>query len=148
MDKISASAAKQTFGDVLDAAQFAPVTIVRHGRAVAVVARPDAIGESRTAERRVARLTQQLVDRDRLLRHYRIAQQLLTLPAAKSLAMVRAARKEVDRWETLGLCSRDYIGRWRKILALPATQLAEALVSDHEGWGTALRQNSPWANSA
>ena len=148
MDKISASAAKQTFGDVLDAAQTAPVTIVRHGRAVAVVARPEAIGESRSAERRAARLTQQLVERDRLVRHYRIAQQLLTLPAAKSRAMIKAAGKEVDRWEALGLCSHDYIGRWRNILALPATRLAEALVSDHDGWGTALRQNSPWASGA
>ncbi len=50
----------------------------------------------------------------------------------------------VARWRAEGLCSDDYIRRWSDILQLPVRQMAQAMGSDLDGWGQALRQNSPW----
>ena len=40
--------------------------------------------------------------------------------------------------------SADYIQRWSDILQMPVKSMAAAIVSDQDGWGNALRQNSPW----
>jgi hypothetical protein len=52
---------------------------------------------------------------------------------------------EVQRWEDGALCSADYIERWRQWLALPVASLVQVMCSDAEGWGRAMRQNSPFA---
>ena len=57
---------------------------------------------------------------------------------------VDAALREVDRWEERALCSADYIQRWRAWLALPVKQLVQRMCSDAQGWGRAMRQNSPF----
>ena len=51
----------------------------------------------------------------------------------------------VARWEQQGLCSADYIQRWRKWLAWPVPRLVRAMCSDAAGWGNAMRQNSPFS---
>ena len=96
------------------------------------------------AERRVARLQQTGVEKDRLIRHHRIALDLLTLAPAERERLVQQARDTVERWRREQLSSRDYVDRWAALLALPLHQLAREMVSDADGWGTALRQNSPW----
>ena len=143
MNSLTASEAKQRFGDLLDMASRSPVSITRHGQEVAVVhgaGAPDA----GVLERRLARSQQALVEADRLIRHQRMALRLLgDARAAKTL--VAKARAVVDQWEQKALCSRDFIDRWRALLALPLPALAAAMSENAEdGWGPALRQNSPW----
>ena len=36
------------------------------------------------------------------------------------------------------------IERWRAMLAKPLAELVDAMCGEAEGWGAALRQNSPW----
>lgn len=149
MDVISATRAKQNFGEVLDAAMRSPVAIGKHGKVRAILSALEhwnaqsgsAHGNS---EQKLARAQQAIVERDRLIRHHRIALDLLTLPAADARRLVRDAQEQVRRWREQRLCSQDYIERWERMLSLPLRQLARSLVDDHEGWGTALRQNSPW----
>lgn len=147
----TASQAKQRFGELLKAVAHGPVSIEHHGKVRAIVATPELFHAAQTpspdalAERKLARLNQALVERDRLIRHQHIALQLLTLPAPARQALLDQARTMVGRWRTEQLCSSDYIDRWTHLLALPVPELAQAMVSDMEGWGTALRQNSPWA---
>jgi hypothetical protein len=50
----------------------------------------------------------------------------------------------VARWASEGLCSADYIARWQAWLALPLQQLAPLMCGDAQGWGPAMRQNSPF----
>ena len=104
--------------------------------------------DARLAERRAARMSQTMLEMDRLVRHQRIAIDLLTLPATERKALMQRARAVVERWQTDGLCSRDYIERWQALLALPPRELALAMTSDADGWGAALRQNSPWSGMA
>lgn len=149
MNIVSATHAKQNFGEVLDAAMRAPVAIGKHGKVRAVLSafehwQSRAGSTASQAEQQLARAKQALVERDRLIRHHRIALELLTLPVADSRRRVHDAKAQVRRWRDERLCSQDYIERWERILSLPLRQLARALTDDHEGWGTALRQNSPW----
>lgn len=150
MEQFSSTRAKQSFGELMKAAAQAPVAIERHGKVQAIVGAPEffRVGASNETDapvaRQVARLKQSLVERDRLIRHQRIALDLVTLPPDQIAPMIRQARVVVDRWQNEGLCSRDYIERWSALLALPAADLARAMVSDVDGWGPALRQNSPW----
>jgi hypothetical protein len=143
-DIIPASVAKQTFGAVLARAARAPVGVQRHGKLVAAVVSPEWL-ERRPAgdERRAARAAQQQVEMQRLLGHHRMGLALLCQSAARQRLMVAAARREVDRWEAQRLCSADYIERWRAWLALPARELVTMMCSDADGWGPAMRQNSP-----
>lgn len=97
-------------------------------------------------ERRLARTAQALVEQERLSRHQRIALRLSKASAHECQEMIGQAQAVVERWQRDELCSRDYIERWRQILALAPVDLAAAMVSDAEGWGTALRQNSPWVH--
>lgn len=150
MEQFSATRAKQSFGELLKSAALSPVAIERHGKVEAVVGAPEffradgsANAEAQSA-RQLARLQQTLVEKDRLIRHQRIAFDLVTLPAVQRRQMIEQAKAVVARWEREGLCSRDYIERWSGMLALPVQELARTMVSDAEGWGTALRQNSPW----
>lgn len=94
--------------------------------------------------RKLARVAQALVEQRRLSRHQRIARRLISLPARDAEQMIGQAKAVVERWRQEKLCSIDYIERWSAMLALSPADLAKAMVSDAEGWGTALRQNSPW----
>jgi hypothetical protein len=96
------------------------------------------------AERQLARARQALVERDRLLRHHRIALALLTGSPERREVLIAYARRNLEHWRTSRICSDEYIDRWAAILAGNPEEIAIAITSDLDGWGTALRQNSPW----
>lgn len=152
MEQFSSTQAKQNFGQLLKAAALAPVAIERHGKVQAMVGAPEFFLTSSTttkdqevaAARRLARLNQTVIEKDRLIRHQRIALDLTILPTQARNKMIGSALAVVERWRQEQLCSRDYIDRWFAILRLPPKEMASAMVSDADGWGTALRQNSPW----
>lgn len=149
MQQFSSTQAKQNFGQLMKASALAPVAIERHGKVQAILVSPDfhapaSSAQDPMAERRLARLQQAAIEKDRLIRHLRIALDLLTLHPLERDRLVQQARDTVERWRREQLSSRDYVDRWTALLALPVQQLATEMVSDAEGWGTALRQNSPW----
>lgn len=149
MEQFSSTRAKQSFGELLKAAALGPVAIERHGKVQAIVAAPGyftgvSAAQDEQAARRLARANQSVVEKDRLIRHQRIALDLVTLPADERDRMIEQALAVVQRWRQERLCSSDYIERWSALLKLPAVALAMAMVSDADGWGPALRQNSPW----
>jgi len=145
MDKITASEAKQGFGRALARAATAPVGIERHGKVVAALVPPQWLEQAHLLDaRRRARDDQRQVETKRLMAHQMLAIELLTNPARRS-ELLQTARDEVRRWADQGLCSRDYVERWTEWLSLPAAELAQRMCSDAEGWGTAMRQNSPFA---
>ena len=149
MRRFTATQAKQSFGDLLRAAQEGPVAIERHHRVQAIIASPDRFAkadvvEAGRAARRLARAQQDLMERDRLIKHQQLAIDLLTQPASERRALIRRARAVVEQWRTRCLCSSDYIDRWSRLLEMPPRELALAITGDAEGWGTALRQNSPF----
>ena len=145
MDLVAASHVKQNFGEVLARAALAPLGVERHGKLVAGLVPPQWLAQRDALdERRIARAAQQQVELQRLAAHQRLAIDLLCVNAAKQRGRIAAARREVDRWEAQQLCSPDYIDRWREWLALPVRQLVRRMCSDAGGWGTAMRQNSPF----
>ena len=149
MRQISSTQAKQSFGDLLKAAAIEPVAIEKHRKVQAILASPaffaqTSESERKLAARRLARSQQEVVERDRLIKHHRIALDLLVLPAKARNELVAKARATVQRWRDHDLCSADYIERWSALLSLPVREMAMAITSDADGWGTALRQNSPW----
>ncbi|MBT9466050.1 type II toxin-antitoxin system Phd/YefM family antitoxin [Hydrogenophaga sp.] len=149
MQQFSSTQAKQNFGQLMKASALAPVAIERHGKVQALVMSPDFHEAARAAqdlmaERRLARLQQAGIEKDRLIRHHRIALDLLTVEPAQRAGLIQQARDTVDRWRREQLSSRDYVDRWAALLALPVQELAKEMVADADGWGTALRQNSPW----
>ena len=147
MQSISASQAKQNFGELLTRVAEGPVAVERHGKVEAVVcspavwARVQALADP-LVDRQRARLAQDLVEKDRLIRHQKIALSLLGSSPRVAEKMIAQAQAVVARWKQERLCSQDYIVRWSKLLSLPRAQLALALTDEHEGWGRALRQNS------
>jgi prevent-host-death family protein len=144
MDKISASEAKQRFGDVLERAAAGPVAIEKHGKVVAAMVPAEWLGRQNLFDERAhAREQQKRVEQHRLMVHQRIGIELLS-DAARRKDLLRAARKEVKRWGDQALCSRDYIDRWSEWLSLPAAELVLRMCSDAQGWGNAMRQNSPF----
>ncbi len=149
MQHFTSTRAKQAFGELLRAAALGPVAIERHGKVQAIVTAPGAalpptLQASDQAARQLARAVQAGVEKDRLIRHQRIAIDLLTLPAPASQALMQAATAVVSLWRREQLCSSDYIERWQALLSQPLPQLAVSMASDLDGWGSALRQNSPW----
>jgi hypothetical protein len=96
-------------------------------------------------ERRAARSAQQEVELRRLMAHQKIATDLLCASAAQQRMRIAVAARVVDGWEARGLCSGDYIQRWREWLQLPVRELAFRMCSAADGWGIAMRQNSPFA---
>ncbi|MGE4239782.1 type II toxin-antitoxin system Phd/YefM family antitoxin [Ramlibacter sp.] len=144
MDKVTASFAKQTLGECLQRAAVAPVAIERHGKVVAALVPPDWLERAPLLdERRLAREQQRRVEERRLLKHHRIALDLLS-DATRRKHLLATARNEVRRWSENQLCSQDYIDRWTQWLALPVATLARTMCSDADGWGNAMRQNSPF----
>ena len=145
MDRISASDAKQNFGIALARAASSPVGIEKHGKLVAALVPPQWLDRAHLLdERRRAREDQKQVEQNRLMAHQRIAIELLSRPEHKR-RLLAAARGEVKRWADQNLCSRDYIDRWNEWLSLPAAELVDRMCSDANGWGKAMRQNSPFA---
>ena len=145
MDKFTASAARQNFGQLLERAATAPVGIERRGKLVAALVPPHWLAQSPLLdERRRAREDQQRVEQLRLMAHQRIGIELLGHKVRRKL-LLDGARREVRRWSEQGLCSSDYIERWNEWLALPTIELVDRMCSDAEGWGAAMRQSSPFA---
>lgn len=149
MQQISATEAKQTFGHLLEATEHGPVAIEKHGKVRAIMAAPEYFAsadkrQAALAERKMARLAQALRENERLIRHQQVAVDLATLPPAQGRQLVNKAKVVVEQWRSQKLCSLDYIDRWEALLELPLPRLAQAMVSDADGWGPALRQNSPW----
>jgi len=147
MDRVSASIAKQNFGHVLERAAVAPVVIEKHGKVVAAVVPPGWVDKlDLLDERRRAREQQKVVEQNRLMAHQHIGIQLLGRKERRQ-QLLDAARNEVRRWADQNLCSQDYIDRWSEWLSLPEVELVERMCSDANGWGGAMRQNSPFATA-
>jgi len=150
MKSVSASDAKQNFGELLADAAKGPVRIVRHGKIVAAVVPATWLEQnaSRVDPRVAARLTQQERDRSREDKHRRIALELLTVSAKERKAMIDQAKRMVDRWQAEQLCSLDYIESWRSWLKLPTAELAKAMTCTQDAWAKPMRQNSPFVLAA
>jgi antitoxin (DNA-binding transcriptional repressor) of toxin-antitoxin stability system len=146
MDRVAASHVKQNFGEVLARAAQGPVGVERHRKLVAAIVPPHWLSQHGALdERRAARAAQQQVELTRLMAHQQLGIELLCAEPTQLRRHVEAARREIDRWEDKQLCSADYISRWRAWLKLPVKQLVQRMCSDAEGWGRAMRQNSPFA---
>lgn len=143
---ITASEAKQHFAQAVARAAHGPVCVMRHRKLVASIVAPQWVAAQTVPdERRAARSAQQQVESARLISHQRIGIELLCADAPQQRRRIAAARREVDRWDKDGLCSSDYIERWRQWLALPVRELVPIMCSDANGWGPAMRQNSPFS---
>lgn len=143
MITLTASQAKQNFGALLGQLTHGPVAIERHHKTVAVVLSP-AAAQSVTDPRRMARQAQQQREVQRLMQHQQLAIDLLCAPPPGQHKRIQAALDQVKRWEAEHLCSADYIERWRQWLALPVSELAPLMCGPAQGWGPAMRQNSPF----
>jgi uncharacterized membrane protein len=144
--------AKQGFCQLLSAAGKEPVGIEKHGKVQAILASPEFFEPAQGADpvnaaRQLARAKQAVIEKDRLIRHQRIAFDIATLAPRQRDRMIKDAQEMVERWRAERLCSADYIERWESILNMKPLEMAAAMVSDVDGWGTALRQNSPWVGS-
>jgi len=153
MEHITASRAKQNFGELLEAVSKGPVAIDRHKSTKAIVCSPQTFHAAadlrshlgRALEDRVAaRVAHQIVEKNRLIKHQKLAIELLLMPEAKRKKFIELARAEVLRWREDRLCSSDYSDRWDALLARPTEDLIREMCSDTLDWGNALRQNSPW----
>lgn len=123
-----------------------PVGVERHRKLVAAIVPAEWIARHPAMdERRAARAAQQQSELRRLMAHQQEGIDLLCASAAEQRRRLSRARREVDRWEAGGLCSADYIERWRAWLQLPVRDLVRRMCSDAQGWGPAMRQNSPFA---
>jgi len=143
MHTFTASQAKQNFGALLGQLAHSPVAIERHHKTVAVVLSPES-AQSVIEPRRQARQAQQQRELQRLMQHQQLAIDLLCAPRSGQKERIQAALKQVKRWEAEHLCSADYIARWQQWLALPVTELAPLMCGPAQGWGPAMRQNSPF----
>lgn len=143
----TASQAKQNLGALLAQLALGPVAIERHRKTVAVVMSPGSV-PSQPDPRHAARLMQQQREMQRLMHHQAVAIELLCAPDARRQTLIQEANATVQRWENEHLCSPDYINRWQQWLTLPTTELATLMCSAADGWGPAMRQNSPFTPKA
>ena len=149
MNSVAASHVKQNFGEVLAQAALGPIGVERHRKLVAAIVPPHWLARhGELDERRVARAAQRQIEQGRLMAHQHVGIELLCASPVQRRQRIAAARREVDRWEAGQLCSADYIARWRAWLDLPVPSLVQCMCSDAQGWGIAMRQNSPFALSA
>lgn len=149
MELFSSTNAKQKFGQLLKESAFRPIAIEKHGKVAAYLMSPKAFSLAQNAElknsdRQIARANQALVEKNRLIRHHKIAYDLATVNTAKRNQLIKDARAVVSRWRIERLCSADYIQRWEEILQMSPKEMGAAMVGDADGWGPSLRQNSPW----
>lgn len=154
--RISATQAKQAFGEMLDRLREEPtLAITSHGRIKALISTPQAWSAQRGAdtsareaidamERKLARARQSALEAERLQRHAELAIDLLNAAPERQQALIGQARDMVRKWRDDHLVSADYIERWERLLDLPVGQMARELVGDCDGWGRALRQNTPF----
>ena len=147
MQTFTASQAKQNFGALISQLAHSPVAIARHNKTVAVVMLP-AAAQTLPNPRLQARSEQQQREQLRLMRHQQLAIRLLCSAPAQQARQLKAAQAVVARWASEGLCSADYITRWQAWLALPLKQMAPLMCGDAQGWGPAMRQNSPFTATA
>jgi len=93
-------------------------------------------------QRRLARQEKAKRDAELMQLHVEAANAL----AGSGAQQVRErALLKIDAWEKKGLCSRYYIDEWRRMLNLPLEAMRQAMLrQDEQGWGTALRQNTPF----
>lgn len=147
MHTVTASQAKQNFGALVSQLAHGPVVIERHQKTVAVLMSP-AQAQWVPDPRQVARQAQQQREMQRLVRHQQWAIQLLCAAPETQKQLLQLAQQEVERWQSQQLCSADYIQKWRHWLALPLSELAPLMCGDAEGWGPAMRQNSPFTASS
>lgn len=143
MMMFSATAAKKNFSEALDQAEKEPVGVHRHGKTVAMLIPASSFVDHKRLEKQLARAEQRNIESHRLVKHQKIALQLVVDPDAAA-PLIRQATETVSRWEREKLCSHHYIDRWHHLLALPVRELAQEMCGDMDGWGKALRQNSPW----
>jgi hypothetical protein len=143
MQTFTASQAKQNFGALLSQLAHSPVAIARHNKTVAVVMLP-AMAQALPNPRVQARAEQQQREQQRLMRHQQLAISLLCATPEQQARQLKAAQAVVARWGRDGLCSADYIDRWQSWLGLPLKQLAALMCGEADGWGPAMRQNSPF----
>ncbi len=149
MQSISASFAKQSFGEALALCAQGPVRIERHRKTVAGLVSPKLLDVlAQHDERRAARLAQAQTEQRRLMWHQRLAIDLLCMEDAGRVEVLARAEAVVQRWQDQNLCSKGYVDRWRQWLALDVRELAQAMCGDADGWGNAMRQNSPFRGSA
>ena len=150
---MTASRAKQNFGELLEALAKGPVAIERHNSIKAIVCSPETFHRTvgsfpspsqALEDRRAARSAQQLVEKNRLIKHQKLAIDLLLMPEGKREELIARARAEVLRWRRDRLCSADYADRWDELLDCSVGDMAHAMCSETLEWATALRQNSPW----
>ncbi|MCF8210410.1 MAG: hypothetical protein K9K38_13580 [Rhodoferax sp.] len=92
----------------------------------------------------VRQAQQQQRELQRLMQHQQLAIEMLFAPRSERYKRIQAAFDRVKRWEVGQLCSADYIDRWRQWLALPISELAPLMCGKAQGWGPAMRQNSPF----
>lgn len=154
LPQIPATQAKQAFGEMLDRLRTSKaVAITSHGRVKAIVSTQEMWDEREQQfehdtdlmERKLARAQQSRVELDRLQRHAQLAIDLLSSSADQRALILAAAKARVARWRAQVLCSEDYIGRWDRLLSLPVKELAKEMIGDCDGWGNALRQNTPFS---
>jgi transcriptional regulator with XRE-family HTH domain len=119
-------------------------TLRRLCSALALELSVEAPGALRVLETRLLRERDAARRLDLRLRHAALAARLLTLPQARALALVEAARARVDLWARGGLCSTHYRGRWRERLRGSPRDVARALLAP-DPWQDALFQNTPFA---
>jgi hypothetical protein len=146
MFTLTASQAKQNFGALIVQLAHSPVAIERHQKIVAVVMAPESVPTA-PDPRQAARAEQQQRELQRLMRHQQWAIELLCAPQPVQQHHLQTAHQVVERWQTEQLCSADYIERWQQWLAMPVTELAPLMCSQADGWGPAMRQNSPFSSS-
>lgn len=154
LPQIPATQAKQAFGEMLDRLRTSKaMAITSHGRIKAVVSTQEMWAEREEQfahatdlmERKLARAQQAQVELERLQRHAHLAVDMLASSAAQRALIVNDAKARVARWKAHGLCSKDYIDRWELLLSLPVRELAKEMIGDCDGWGNALRQNTPFS---
>ncbi len=100
------------------------------------------IGE---APRRKARTEQQVKIAASREKHLRIAEQF-ALGGAQATQLKANALRIVQLWKEKQLCSSVYIERWQTILDGDPAHIAKSLLAlDDDEWGSAMRQNTPFA---
>lgn len=135
MEQFSSTRAKQCFGQVLLASALAPVAIEKHGKVTAILASPDFYERAQaaceaSASRVLARITQACVEKDRLIRHQRIALDLALLPSSETRGC--AARITLKNGTKFSNC---HPRKWLKPSFPTWMDGARPCVKTHLGWG-------------
>ncbi|MDA1117662.1 MAG: type II toxin-antitoxin system Phd/YefM family antitoxin [Proteobacteria bacterium] len=134
---VSATAAKQHFGELLARAARGPVGIVRHGRVVAYVVPPESVAPPPSGVQAMLRARALQAEKHEARRREQLVFAKNLAPRDRSAALTVVAG-----WETQQLCSPVYIKAWRALLALPRTAL-RAKLAQGDDLTRVLLANSP-----